>query len=395
MSEKIFFVDDDENILNAFKRDFRKRFDLLTATSGQEALAHSFSNDPIAVIVSDMRMPGMDGLELLLRIRDISPDTVRIMLTGNSDQETALNAINQGRIFRFYCKPCPSKTLADGIEEALAEHKNILAERELLESAYAGEGGGGLTGVVVGSILNLVKDVAKENNGVLTIPALEAVDREFRKNTGVLGRVIQRSFEEFIITRDNQVGEYARSRPFTRTLVSKFDSLFVDDDELGEAEDSFSRRILPGFFLAKSMMMGADTVKEKQELCRQIYDRMVDKEDEKELDWDTYYAIPEVQELAIDALVRFCFHFNNWEKRSDWFINMINSHLPPPKDNTPQDGAPWEFTRPAFIKLMNSLLSDLRTELESESGRAKIIKRFGPAACDDLSAIFVKIDQAS
>lgn len=392
MSEKVFFIDDDENILKAFQRDFRKRFDLLTATGGQEALKHSFTNDPVAVVVCDMRMPGMDGLELLMRIRDISPDTVRIMLTGNSDQQTALNAINQGRIFRFYCKPCPTQTLAEGIEEGIEEYKQIVAEREILEQAFA-PGGGGLTGMVIDSIIGLVRKVAKQNNGTLSVQELGAIGGEFKKNPGILNRIIQRAFDQYIISRDSQGGSHARNRPFDRVVVAKFADLFLQDDELADEPDGFSRRILPGFFAALGMMMGSDTINEKQEQCRRVYDRMKGT-DEEEFDWDAFYANEEVREVTLDALIRISFHFNNWEKRSDWFINIINGHLGP--DTCPNDpqGKPWSFSRQAFLTLMNSLLADLKSELQSESGRQAIIQRFGSTACDDLNEIFRRIDQA-
>ena len=138
MTEKVLLVDDDPNILSGFKRYYRKRFDLLTAASAEEALAHPFAEDPVAVIVSDMNMPGMDGLQLLRKINDISPDTVRIMITGNTDQETALNAINEGSIFRFFSKPCSNDVLGEGIEAGIAEHKRIVTDREFLEQTYAG-----------------------------------------------------------------------------------------------------------------------------------------------------------------------------------------------------------------------------------------------------------------
>lgn len=138
MNEKVLLVDDDANLLNALKRHYRKRFDLSIA-QGSGAALDFFSNETIvAVAVVDMRMPGMDGLQLLQKIREISPDTVRIMLTGNADQQTAVDAINQGNIFRFFSKPCDPEILAVGIEAGIAQYKLITAEHELLEQTLAG-----------------------------------------------------------------------------------------------------------------------------------------------------------------------------------------------------------------------------------------------------------------
>ena len=88
MSEKILFVDDEPNVLQSIQRQLRKRFDMVTAEGGEEALRILKEQGPFAVIVSDMRMPGMNGVELLAQAKDLHPDTVRLMLTGNADQET-------------------------------------------------------------------------------------------------------------------------------------------------------------------------------------------------------------------------------------------------------------------------------------------------------------------
>ncbi|MDH3748454.1 MAG: response regulator [Gammaproteobacteria bacterium] len=106
MSNKILFVDDEPNVLQSIRRSLRKQFDLDTAEGGEEALRMLKANGTYAVIVSDMRMPGMNGVELLSQARKDSPDTVRMMLTGNADQQTAVDAVNHGDIFRFLNKPC-------------------------------------------------------------------------------------------------------------------------------------------------------------------------------------------------------------------------------------------------------------------------------------------------
>lgn len=138
MTEKILFVDDEENILHSIKRDLRKRFSVSTASSGTEALETLKKDGPFAVIVSDMRMPTMDGIQLLTTVKDMYPDTVRMMLTGNADQETAIEAVNKGAIYRFLNKPCPTHTLAMALALALRQYRLITAERELLDKTLKG-----------------------------------------------------------------------------------------------------------------------------------------------------------------------------------------------------------------------------------------------------------------
>ena len=116
MDEKILFVDDEENILHAYKLALRKKYKVTTATSGQEALEVIERRGPFAVIVSDMKMPGMDGIELLKRTSEIAPDSVRVMLTGYAELQTAVEAVNSGNIFRFLTKPCPAEDIAGTLD---------------------------------------------------------------------------------------------------------------------------------------------------------------------------------------------------------------------------------------------------------------------------------------
>ncbi len=138
MSKKILFVDDEPNVLQSIRRSLRKEFDLDTAAGGEEALRMLKANGTYAVIVSDMRMPGMNGVELLSQAKQDAPDTVRMMLTGNADQQTAVDAVNHGDIFRFLNKPCQPDELANAIRSGLRQHELITAEKELLENTLHG-----------------------------------------------------------------------------------------------------------------------------------------------------------------------------------------------------------------------------------------------------------------
>lgn len=134
MTEKILFVDDEPNILQSIKRQLRKRFDVTTAESGAQALDILKTEGPFAVIVSDMRMPEMTGVELLSRVKDLYPDMTRIMLTGNADQETAVEAVNSGQIFRFLTKPCPPAMFIPSLALALRQYRLVMAEKEILQT---------------------------------------------------------------------------------------------------------------------------------------------------------------------------------------------------------------------------------------------------------------------
>lgn len=130
--EKILLVDDEPNILQAYRRILRKDFNIYTAEGGKQGLA-VLEEGEFAVIVSDMRMPEMNGIEFLTESQKMFPDTVRIMLTGDAGQQTAMDAVNEGKIYRFLTKPCSFDLLTGAIFAGLKQYRLIKAEKQLLE----------------------------------------------------------------------------------------------------------------------------------------------------------------------------------------------------------------------------------------------------------------------
>lgn len=135
---RILFVDDDPSLLAAFQRNFRRQFTFDTALGAAEALGLMRQHSGYALLVVDMRMPGMDGIEFLEQARRLAPDAVRIMLTGNADQQTAVEAVNRGEVFRFLNKPCPPEVLVPALEHGLKHYELLKMERELLEGTLTG-----------------------------------------------------------------------------------------------------------------------------------------------------------------------------------------------------------------------------------------------------------------
>jgi len=134
MSEKILYVDNDPSILADYKQNLRRPdFVVQTALGGEKGLAALAKNGPFAVVLSDMRMPEMDGIQFLVKVKERAPDSVRIMLTGNADLQTAMDAVNEGHIFRFLTKPCAKDVLVDAMISGVRQYHLITAERLLLE----------------------------------------------------------------------------------------------------------------------------------------------------------------------------------------------------------------------------------------------------------------------
>ncbi|HEV3332118.1 MAG TPA: HD domain-containing phosphohydrolase [Bryobacteraceae bacterium] len=135
----VLLVDDEPDLLAGLSRSLRsERFEISTASSGAQALSMLRANGPFAVIVSDLRMPEMDGITLLQQASENFPDTVRVLFTGQLDMECAIAAVNKGAIFRFILKPCQRIAMALTLNDAVEQHRLITAERVLLEQTLHG-----------------------------------------------------------------------------------------------------------------------------------------------------------------------------------------------------------------------------------------------------------------
>lgn len=137
-TEKILMLDDDPNLLSAFRRQLRKDFELETCSSANDALNLFKEKNNFAVVLVDMQMPQMSGVEFLKEIQKNYPDTVRLMLTGNADQKTAVRAVNEGAIFRFLNKPVSNEDITKALNDALTQHRLITAEKILLQNTLGG-----------------------------------------------------------------------------------------------------------------------------------------------------------------------------------------------------------------------------------------------------------------
>lgn len=135
---RVLCVDDEPNILSGLTRQLGPHFAVTTAPGGAEGLQVLERQGPFAVVVSDLRMPQMDGIGFLRQVRAAAPETVRVLLTGQADLVAAIAAVNEGAIFRFLTKPCPPVVLLQALEAAAEQHRLVTAERILLKETLQG-----------------------------------------------------------------------------------------------------------------------------------------------------------------------------------------------------------------------------------------------------------------
>jgi response regulator RpfG family c-di-GMP phosphodiesterase len=138
MSERILFVDDEPSVLDAIQRTLRKHAEVRTAPSGADGLRLLDEAGPFALVISDMRMPVMNGAQFLAKVREKQPDAVRMILSGQADLQATIAAVNEGHIYRFLGKPCPPEQLLAAVEDGLKQYRLLTAEKVLLEQTLSG-----------------------------------------------------------------------------------------------------------------------------------------------------------------------------------------------------------------------------------------------------------------
>lgn len=161
-SARILCVDDEPRVLDGLENHLAMEYEVHLATSGGDGLAILESEGPFAAVVSDMRMPQMNGARFLREVRRSFPDCTRLLLTGQADVESATAAVNEGQIFRFLRKPCAPDDLLAAVADAVHHHKLIRSERDLLENTLNG------AARVLSEVIGLMAPAAFNRSSALT-----------------------------------------------------------------------------------------------------------------------------------------------------------------------------------------------------------------------------------
>lgn len=135
---RVLCVDDEERVVQGLVPHLRKDYDVRTALSGADGLRVLREMDGAAVVISDMRMPGMDGATFLHHVMQFHPDATRILLTGEPGRDSAIAAVNKAQIFRFLAKPCPPAELKSAVEAGVLQYRAVATERTVLKETLVG-----------------------------------------------------------------------------------------------------------------------------------------------------------------------------------------------------------------------------------------------------------------
>ena len=177
---------------------------------------------------------------------------------------------------------------------------------------------------VVNSFVETLKAEATRRGGSLMVADLDNLKSEFSDQIKALTSVFEDSFDAFVKAREMAELDRKRDLPFGRIVIKQFSHLFAERGGF----DRVTRRILPGFSLALNMMLGTEAVEECQENCRLIVARMREERGDV-FDWDDVYSSQEIGAIVLDTQVKVAAHFADYEKRREWFMELINNHLTP------------------------------------------------------------------
>lgn len=230
------------------------------------------------------------------------------------------------------------------------------------------------------SIVDDMKAVAEKRGGYLTLADIEDMQSQFDQRADELASSLEASFEQYADARERAAWNKKRNYEFDRLIVKKFSALF-EDQSRGRAA-RVSRRILPGFFLALEMMLGAEILEQHKDECHVIVEKIRERYKD-EFSWNHVYQSFGAETVIMDVLVLVAAAFSDLDKRANWFINLVNGHLSPPRDDADED-ARWELTPFGFKLFLAALLSDLTKEVASEKGRIRLTARHGAEACDTI-----------
>lgn len=241
---------------------------------------------------------------------------------------------------------------------------------------------------VVASFCDRLVAEANRRGGVLTLQDIELLNEEFASKTEALQAVFEKSFEDYVRARERASFLQTRNYPFDRVLVRKFEHLFADGKDLDPTK--LSRRMLPGFFMAMNKMLGPEVIETYQERCRKIVQRIRLGRDDN-FDWNEIYADRDAKALALEAEVTIAGYFEDVDKRSAWFLEIINNNLAPAPPGAPPQVASWRMMEGTFRRFLRALLADLKTELATSDGRTRITERYGIETCLKLAEVVRKI----
>jgi len=239
----------------------------------------------------------------------------------------------------------------------------------------------------VGSFVDQMKQAASANGGVLSLHDIDAMQSSFELKAREMQADIEATLDSYADARDKE--KFARERvdPFFRLMVKPFAHLFAEKP----SRKGVTRRMLPGYFTAIGMLLGPDNVSSYEERCQGIVARLKSEAGDNPFDWETFYAERDALTVRLDAQVIIAAQFSDYDKRSRWFVDLVNSNLGGLPDSAGEAERRWSLAEPGFRRMLDAMLSDLRKVLSSEKGRERLVKRHGATVVDNANTALKRL----
>lgn len=225
----------------------------------------------------------------------------------------------------------------------------------------------------VGSFVDRMRETAMAKGGTLTLGDIDAMQSDMAEKTKEIEAQMEAAFETYAKASDRLKWGAERRDVFYRLLVKQFSHMFKEP----VARKTVCRRMLPGLFMALDMLMGPDAVENYDSRCRSIVARLKSEHGDDPFDWDIYYSEKDALSVGLDAQVLIAAGFAEYDKRTQWFLTLVNSHLAPIQVGDSEAVQRWELAEPGLRRMLDALLANLRKVLSSDKGRERLIKRHG------------------
>lgn len=226
----------------------------------------------------------------------------------------------------------------------------------------------------VGSVVDQLREKALAKGGVLTMEDIDGMQAEMATKVREIEAQMERAFESYTTANERAKWGPERRDMFSRLLVKQFSPMFKEP----VARKSVCRRMLPGFSMAVTMLLGPNAVESYRDRCRGIVARLKSEHGDNPFDWDHFYVEKDALAIAIDAQLTIAAGFSEYDRRTQWFMTLVNSNLAPVVESDSEAVRRWELAEPGLRRMLDALLDNLRKVLSSEKGRERLIKRHGP-----------------
>lgn len=246
-----------------------------------------------------------------------------------------------------------------------------------------------LSDAVVHAFTEKLKSEIDKHGGFLGLRHIDGIEASFNAQAKNLSALFAQAFEDAAREQEEQRWFSMKRPAFDRLIVKRFEHLLISHGPQGQLRGSVSRRILPGFFLALNMMLGAEAMEAYQTRSDDAVARVM--KGQLPVDWNLVDRDVDIHDVILDAQYAVALHFENIQRRFSWFIQIANAHMSPATDSH-GDEATWELSHHSLHLLINGLLSDLKKAVDDDVAWRHLAERHANADRHHLKLILERLE---